>query len=44
MSSAEIAAFQAEPYHRDAVLVRKWDDQGKIAGLSHAGSRLIIAR
>jgi phosphonate degradation associated HDIG domain protein len=34
MSSHEIAAFQAEPYHRDAILVRQWDDQGKIAGLS----------
>ena len=33
MSSAEVAAFEAEPYHREAVLVRQWDDQGKIAGL-----------
>jgi gamma-butyrobetaine dioxygenase len=33
MSSAQIAAFEAEPYHREAVLVRQWDDQGKIAGL-----------
>ena len=33
MAPAEIDAFEAEPYHRDAVLVRQWDDQGKIAGL-----------
>jgi len=33
MVAAEIAAFEAEPYHRDAVRVRQWDDQGKIAGL-----------
>jgi phosphonate degradation associated HDIG domain protein len=36
MSSGERAAFEAEPYHRDAVLVRQWDDQGKIAGLRTA--------
>jgi len=36
MSSAEVAAFKAEPYHREAVLVRQWDDRGKIAGLSIA--------
>jgi phosphonate degradation associated HDIG domain protein len=33
MSSAEVAAFEAEPYRREAVLVRQWDDEGKIAGL-----------
>jgi [1-hydroxy-2-(trimethylamino)ethyl]phosphonate dioxygenase len=33
MSSEEIANFQAEPYHRAAIDVRQWDDQGKIAGL-----------
>jgi gamma-butyrobetaine dioxygenase len=33
MSGAEIAAFEAERYHRDAIRVRQWDDQGKIAGL-----------
>jgi phosphonate degradation associated HDIG domain protein len=37
MSAAEVAAFEAEPYHRDAVLVRRCDDQGKIAGLRTAG-------
>jgi [1-hydroxy-2-(trimethylamino)ethyl]phosphonate dioxygenase len=34
MSSAEIAGFQAEPYHREAIAVRRWDDRGKIAGLA----------
>lgn len=37
MSSDEITAFQAEPYHREAIAVRRWDDQGKIAGLSTPG-------
>jgi phosphonate degradation associated HDIG domain protein len=36
MSSGERTAFEAEPYHREAVLVRQWDDQGKIAGLRTA--------
>jgi gamma-butyrobetaine dioxygenase len=33
MSSTEVIAFEAERYWRDAVQVRQWDDQGKIAGL-----------
>jgi phosphonate degradation associated HDIG domain protein len=33
MSPAEVASFRSEPGHRDAVLLRQWDDQGKIAGL-----------
>lgn len=33
MSAAEVAAFEAEPYQREAVLLRHWDDQGKVAGL-----------
>ena len=37
MAAAEIAAFQAEPYAGDAVRVRRWDDEGKIAGLVTAG-------
>jgi gamma-butyrobetaine dioxygenase len=32
MSSVEVAAFEAEPFFRQAVLLRQWDDQGKIAG------------
>jgi predicted HD phosphohydrolase len=34
MAPPEIAAFEAEPYFRQAVRVRRWDDQGKVAGLS----------
>lgn len=37
MNEREVARFEAEPYHRDAVRVRRWDDQGKVAGLRTAG-------
>lgn len=33
MSSAEIRAFEIEPYFRDAILLRRCDDRGKVAGL-----------
>jgi phosphonate degradation associated HDIG domain protein len=33
MSRAEADAFEAELYFRDAVRLRQWDDQGKIAAL-----------
>jgi phosphonate degradation associated HDIG domain protein len=33
MSDAEITAFRLEPFHRDAVELRHFDDRGKIAGL-----------
>ena len=33
MSVSEVARFEAEPYWREAVRVRRWDDQGKVAGL-----------
>jgi gamma-butyrobetaine dioxygenase len=33
MSVAEVARFEGEPYYRDAIRVRRWDDQGKVAGL-----------
>lgn len=33
MAADEVAAFEAEPFHREAVLVRLWDDEGKVAGL-----------
>jgi gamma-butyrobetaine dioxygenase len=29
MTAAEVAAFEALPYYRDAVAVRRWDDQAK---------------
>jgi phosphonate degradation associated HDIG domain protein len=33
MSRAEVTAFEAEPHYREAVLLRRWDDQGKVVGL-----------
>lgn len=33
MSGEETRAFEREPYYREAVRVRHWDDQGKVAGL-----------
>jgi [1-hydroxy-2-(trimethylamino)ethyl]phosphonate dioxygenase len=33
MSPGETRAFEREPHHREAVRVRHWDDQGKVAGL-----------
>ena len=30
---ARIAEFEAQPFHREAVRVRLWDDGGKVAGL-----------
>jgi [1-hydroxy-2-(trimethylamino)ethyl]phosphonate dioxygenase len=39
MSPAELARFEQEPYYREAVRVRHWDDQGKVAGLTTPGLR-----
>jgi phosphonate degradation associated HDIG domain protein len=33
MRSDEVSAFEAEAFSRDALLVRRCDDQGKVAGL-----------
>lgn len=33
MSPAEVERFEANPYHKDAVKLRHYDDDGKIAGL-----------
>ena len=33
MSTEEIAAFEANPHHREAVKLRLYDDDGKVAGL-----------
>jgi [1-hydroxy-2-(trimethylamino)ethyl]phosphonate dioxygenase len=33
MSIEETRAFERQPYYREAVRVRHWDDQGKVAGL-----------
>jgi phosphonate degradation associated HDIG domain protein len=37
MSGPEIDRFEAEPYHRDAILLRRCDDQGKVPNLRTAG-------
>ena len=34
MSAAEIESFEANPHHRDAVKLRLYDDDGKVAGLT----------
>lgn len=33
MNDDEIAEFEANPFHRNAVKVRIWDDGGKVAGM-----------
>jgi [1-hydroxy-2-(trimethylamino)ethyl]phosphonate dioxygenase len=37
MAAHEVAAFDAEAFHVDAVRIRRCDDQGKVAGLKTAG-------
>jgi predicted HD phosphohydrolase len=37
MAAHEIAEFESEPFYKDAVRVRQWDDQGKVAGLKTPG-------
>jgi phosphonate degradation associated HDIG domain protein len=33
MAADEVARFETERYHKEAVRIRQWDDQGKVAGL-----------
>lgn len=33
MAPHEVARFETERFHQDAVRVRQWDDRGKVAGL-----------
>ena len=33
MTGEEVAAFEHEPFHRDAIRIRRWDDTGKVPGL-----------
>jgi phosphonate degradation associated HDIG domain protein len=45
MTAFEVAKFETQPYHSEAVRIRRWDDQGKIAGLvtaNVASYRLLI--
>ncbi len=37
MSPAETVRFESEPFHHEAVRVRRWDDAGKVAGLATPG-------
>lgn len=37
MNAIEVADFERNPHHRDAVRLRHWDDQGKLAGFSAPG-------
>jgi predicted HD phosphohydrolase len=33
MGGHEVSRFETERFYREAVRVRQWDDQGKVAGL-----------
>jgi predicted HD phosphohydrolase len=33
MASDDVARFEREPWHQEAVRVRRWNDPGKVAGL-----------
>jgi len=37
MGAHDVAKFEAERFHKDAVRVRQWDDQGKVPGLKTPG-------
>ncbi len=37
MAAHEVAKFETERFYREAVRVRQWDDQGKMAGLKTPG-------
>ena len=33
MNAAEVLAFESNPFFREAVRVRRWDEAGKVAGM-----------
>lgn len=39
MSTAEVAEFETNPFHKEAVRVRIWDDRGKQPGMKTPGFR-----
>jgi gamma-butyrobetaine dioxygenase len=41
---AEVEAFRREPFHEDAVRLRRWDDQAKVPGLAVPGLKHYRAR
>lgn len=44
MAAPEVAQFEGERYFRESVLVRRWDDQGKLAGLKTSPIDAYLAR
>jgi phosphonate degradation associated HDIG domain protein len=42
MPRHEIPRFEAEPFAREAVRLRRWDDQGKVAGLKTRALRVYV--
>jgi len=34
MTASEVTRFEAQPYYRQAVQLRRWDDQAKVVGLA----------
>jgi phosphonate degradation associated HDIG domain protein len=34
MTALEVAQFETQRFHRDAIRLRQWDDEGKLAGLA----------
>ena len=47
MAAHDLAKFESEPFHEEAILVRRWDDQGKAPGLltpAFADYRALIER
>ena len=43
MSAQDVAQFEAERYGAEAVRLRHWDDQGKVAGLKTPTLREYLA-
>jgi predicted HD phosphohydrolase len=37
MGPDELLQFETERYYKEAIRVRRWDDQGKVAGLKTPG-------
>lgn len=37
MTASEVLQFETQPYYRDAIRLRHWDDQGKVVGLKTPG-------
>jgi predicted HD phosphohydrolase len=37
MPRNELLQFETHPYSKDAIRLRRWDDQGKISGLKTPG-------